>query len=105
MIGKTKHRCGVISHIVIDDLKTYNPKRIANEFGQFYSTLGGNLVLQIKPGKAGTDESLAHIKRVDATLVLKPITMYEVETIIMDLPNKTSHGHHLVICPQICPRT
>ena len=33
VIGKTKHRGSIISHITIDGLKTYNPKKMANEFG------------------------------------------------------------------------
>ena len=57
MIGKTKHRGGIISNIMIDGLKTYNPKRIADEFGQFYSTLGENLASQIKPGKTVIDDT------------------------------------------------
>ena len=48
---------------------------------------------KIKLGACRIDEYLARIKRVDASLVMNPILMQEVEKIIMDLPNKTSHGH------------
>ena len=92
VIGKTKHRGSIIPHITIDGLKTYNPKKMSNEFGKFYSTQCENLATQIKPGNTGIDEYLAKIKRVDASLVLNPKTMPEVEK-IMYLPNKTSHGH------------
>ena len=47
VIGKMKHRGSIISYITIDGLKTYNPKCIANEFGQFYSKLGENLASKI----------------------------------------------------------
>ena len=65
---------------------------MSNEFGKFYSTLGKNVAAQIKPDNTGIDEYLAKIKRVDAGLVLNPITLTEVEKII-NLPNKTSHEH------------
>ena len=93
VIGKNKHRGNIISHITIDGLKTYSPKRITNELGQFYSKLGKMLAAKIKPGLIGIDEYLAWIKRVDASLILNPITVLEVEKIIMKLPNKTSYGH------------
>ena len=93
VICKTKHRGSIISHITIDGLKTYSPKRIANESGQFYSKLEETLASEIKPGSTGIDEYLAQIQRVDTSLVPSPITMHEVEKIIMGLPNKTRHGH------------
>ena len=36
---------------------------------------------------------MTHIKRVDASLILKPVLQLEVEDIIWKLPNKTSYGH------------
>ena len=89
--GKNKHRG--YSHITINGLKTYSPKRITNEFGQFYSKVGKTLAAKIKPGSIGIDEYLAQIKRIDASLILSPITVLEVEKIIMKLSNKTSYGH------------
>ena len=47
----------------------------------------------LKPGNMRIDDYLSKIKRVDASLVLNPITLPEVERIINDLSNKTSHGH------------
>ena len=61
---------------------------MSNEFGKFYSTLGENLAAQIKPRNTGIDEYLTHIRRVDARLVMYPITLPVVERIIMDLLNK-----------------
>ena len=66
---------------------------MANEFAQFYSTLGANLATKIKPGRTVLNDYLTHIKRVDANLILKPILQSEVEDIIQKLPNKTSYGH------------
>ena len=66
---------------------------MANEFTRFYSNLGANLAAKIKPGSTTLQYYLNHIKRVDASLILKPILQLEVEDIIRKLPNKTSYGH------------
>ena len=93
IIGKNKHRGAIISHITVNGIKTYNPKVMANEFARFYSNLGANLATKIKPGSTTLQDYLNHIKRVDASLILKPILQLEVEDIIWKLPNKTSYGH------------
>ena len=93
IIGKNKHRDRIISHITINGVKSYSPKVISNEFAQFYSTLGANLAAQIKPGSTPLNNYLTHIKRIDASLILKPITQLEVEDIVRKLPNKMSYGH------------
>ena len=83
----------IISHITINGVKTYSPRVMANEFAQFYSTLGVNLATQINPGCTPLNNYMTHIKRVDASLILKPILQSEVEDIILKLPNKISYGH------------
>ena len=74
-------------------LNHISPNVIATEFAQFYSTLGANLAAQIKPGSTPLNNYLTHIKRTDASLILKPITQLEVEDIVRKLQNKTSYGH------------
>ena len=80
---------------------------MANKFAQFYLSLGANLATKIKPGSMTLQDYLNHIKRVDASLILKPILQLEVEDIIWKLPSKTSYGHdrisnlvlkHLIDC-------
>ena len=93
IIGKNKHRGTVISHITINGVKMYSPKVMASEFAQFYSTLGANLAAQINPGCTPLNNYMTHIKRVDASLILKPVLQSEVEDIVRKLPNKTSYGH------------
>ena len=93
MIGKTKYKGNVISCITINGLKNYNPIKMANEFGKFYSRLGENLAKNIKHGPTLIEYYLKQIPRNSASLVLKPITLPEIERLILNLPNKTSHGH------------
>ena len=96
VFGKVKHAGSIISHISIDGLKTYNPKKIVNEFGKFYLSFGENLASKIVPESMTINEYLAKIPRVDANLTLSLITQPEIENIIKDLPNKTSHGHNKI---------
>ena len=49
-IGKCKSGGSIIPYITIDGLKTYQLKKIANSFGEFYSNLGKNLAVSIQLG-------------------------------------------------------
>ena len=50
-IGKTKHSGSIIPYISVDGIKTYDAKRISNEFGKFYANIGQNLASKISPGR------------------------------------------------------
>ena len=78
-------------------MKEYNPNAIANEFARFYSRLGPDLAAKISPGRTSVNDYLAHIKRTDASLVLRPIPQSEIESVIHDLPNKSSYGSDGII--------
>ena len=106
VVGKTKHKGSIISHISVNGIKTYNPKKIANEFGEFYSTLGSSLVKQIPTGSTSIDTYNHHIPHTDASLILNPATVPKIEKIISNLPNKTSHGHDKIsniLLKDLCP--
>ena len=92
-IGKPCHKGSITPFITIDGVKMYNPKKIANSFGQFYSSLGSNLANKIIPGSTGIDQYIASIPRMVNSVVLLPTTQIEVAKIIKGLPNKTSSGH------------
>ena len=92
-IGKCKSGGSIIHYITVDGLKTYQPKKIANSFGEFYSNLGKNLAASITPGSKDINYSLQKMPRSLNSLVLYETTRTEVEQIISKLPNKTSHGH------------
>ena len=79
VIGKTKNKGNVISCITIDGLKNYNPIKMADEFGKFYFGLGEDLAKNIKQGPMSIKDYLKQIPRNSASLVLKPITLPEIE--------------------------
>ena len=93
VIKKTKHNESIISLISINGVKTYDPHKIAQEFGNFYLNLGANLASKIEKGKYNINDYLDKISQNTGSLVLKGVTIKEVEKIITQLPNKTSHGH------------
>ena len=106
LLGKAKHKGSIISHTSVNGIKNYNPEKIANEFGEFYSTHGSNLVKQIPKGGTNIDAYLHPIPHTDASLILKPVTVPEIEKILSHLPNKTSHGHDKIsntLLKQLCP--
>ena len=93
VIKRTKDKGSIISQITIDGMKTSNPEKIANEFGKFYSTLGNNLASQISCGPQSAEHYINKIPRNLNSLVMRSITMQEIENTINSLPNKTSSGH------------
>ena len=93
VINKTKHRGSIIPYISVNGLKTYNPSRIANAFGTFYSNLGKDLASKILRSTNTIDHYLNKIPRNLNSLLMQPTTVSEIEKKIQQLPNKTSHGH------------
>ena len=92
-IGKTKHGGNIIPFISVEGIKTYDAKRISNEFGKCYANLGWNLASQISPGTRTVQDYLTNIPRTLNGMVLNPTTQLEIEQKIDDLAPKTSCGH------------
>ena len=92
-INKCKNSGSIISFNTVDGLKTYNPLKIANGFGHFYSMVGKNLVDAITPGKHDINHYLKMIPRTTSSLVIRETSVEEIEKIIKLLPHKTSYGH------------
>ena len=96
ILRKHKHKGSLITHISINGVKTYNPFKIANAFGEFYSTLGANLAKQIKGGVNNIQHYLKRIPQNLKSMVMKQTTHHEVESLIKKLPNKESFGHDMI---------
>ena len=69
------------------------PKKIANEFAEFYSSLGQMLANEIQPSQESIQNYLGKIPRNTKSLVLNETNIKEIESLIKKLPNKTSCGH------------
>ena len=49
-INKTKHSGSIIPYITVDGIQTFQPSRIAKEFGEHYSKIGAQLAATIPSG-------------------------------------------------------
>ena len=95
-IGKTKHGKSIIPYISVDGIKTYDAKRISNEFGKFYANLSQNLASKISPGRTTAQDYLTRIPHMINSMMLNPTTQSEIEWKIDDLAPKTSCGHEKI---------
>ena len=66
---------------------------IANSFGDFYARLGSNLANNMSSSTTSIDEYISRIPRQLNSIILRPTTVHEIDKIIRELPNKSSHGH------------
>ena len=61
VIRKRSHSGSIIPYITVDGIKISNPSDIANNFGNFYSTLGESLAQNIPKSKVSVNDYLAKI--------------------------------------------
>ena len=92
-IKKVKNRGSIIPYLTVNGLRQYNPMKIANCFGDFYASLGLNLASKIIPGTTPLLTYLDSIPRTVNSIIVRPTTVPEIDTLIKQLPNKTSYGH------------
>ena len=92
-IIKIKHKGSIIPYITVDGIKKTRPMDIANSFGDFYARLGSNLANNISSSTTSIEEYISRIPRQLNSIVLCPTTVHEIDKIIRDSPNKSSHGH------------
>ena len=92
-IGKCKNKGSIIPYITVDGVRTYTPKKIAENFGKFYSTVRQNLSATIPAGEKNIDHYLSQIPRSGKSVVMRHTNQSEVENLIKSLPNKMSSGH------------
>ena len=92
-ITKIKQKGSIIPYITVDGIKKTRPKDIVNSFGDFYVRLGPTLANNISPSMTSIHEYISRIPRQLNSIVLRPTTVQEIDKIIQDLPNKSSHGH------------
>ena len=78
---------------MVDGIHTYTPKKIAENFGKFYSTVGQNPSATIPAGEKNIDHYLSQIPLSEKSVVMKQTNQSEVGKLIKSLPNKMSSGH------------
>ena len=93
VICKKKHSGSIIPYITINGIKTYDPKKIANAFGNFYATMGSELAGKIPKSRRNIHDYVSDIPRTLNSLTVRNIKHTDIEKIINSLPAKTSSGH------------
>ena len=88
MINRISHnerdKTNLIECLKINNIMDYNAKNIANEFGDYFSSIGKTLATQIPK---------SNIIPNPKTIYIQPTTKQEVEKLINGLENKNSSGY------------
>ena len=97
IIRKVTQTCNdkstVINCLKINDIKCYENKAIANEFGQYFAYLGRKYHNKIPQAKKEITEYLRAIDPEKNSIYFDPTTELEIDKIISNLQSKNSHGH------------
>ena len=91
--GKVNNKTEVIDCIKIDKVRCYSSQLIANEFGEFFASIGRNYAKKIPKAKQDIQHYLNKIPREERTIYLTPTTTCEINKLICKLPNKSSSGY------------
>ena len=92
-VKKTKHQGSIIPSITVNGIRLNKAKDITNSFREFYSTLGTELAGRILPGTTTIENNISRIPNQLSSLALNGTTVAEVEHLINQLLNKSSHGY------------
>ena len=86
-------KSSIIECLDIDNIKYYESKLIAEEFGQFFANIGRDYYNKIPKSKKSIDDYLESITNNETSLFLTPTSEIEIDRIISNLQSKNSHGH------------
>ena len=92
VVNKQSDKTCSVDCLEIDNLKTFQSKEIANEFGKYFSTIGNEFASKITKPKNNIDHYLSKITHTNDSLFLNPTSQMEISKIIHQLKCKTSCG-------------
>ena len=87
-IGKTNDKSTIIDHLRVENIDITDSKKIANEFGRYFSTVGDHYANNIKDSNKNIESYLKVIPRNTKSIFLNPTTGEEIQSLISKLPNK-----------------
>ena len=91
--GKRKLKSCLSDEIIIDGVKSSNPKIISNAFAKYYSQIGKVMSEKIEQQGPTLDPTTNVTNRVNESCFFFPTTHYEIERLIKGLKSKNSKGH------------
>ena len=83
-IGKTSDKTTIIDHIHVDNIDIFDSKRISNEFGKYFSTIGNQYSNKIRPPNKSINSYLNVIPKNTKSIFLAPTTSEEIVVIHCD---------------------
>ena len=89
-IGKTNDKTTIIDHLHVENIDITDSKKIANEFGRYFSIIGNHYANKIKDPNENIESYLKVIPRNTKSILLTPTTGEEIQSLISKLPNKKS---------------
>ena len=92
MTGKTVNKHDIIDSLSIDHTITKDCCKIANEFGEYLSTVGKSYAEKTPKQTKSCDDYTNSIERNAKSLFLHPTNPTEIRKIISNLKNKNSSG-------------
>ena len=91
--GKRKLKSCLSDEIIIDGVKSSNPKIISNAFAKYYSEIGKVMSEKIEQQGPTFDPTTNVTSRVNESCFFFPTTHNEIERLIKGLKSKNSKGH------------
>ena len=93
MTHKERDKTNMIECLQIKNVMEYSAKSIVNEFGRYFSTIGGELARKIPQPKHSISTYIQNIPPNPKSIFLSPTSKEEIERLIEGLQNKKSSGH------------
>ena len=93
MISKKTNKMHVTDCLTKENLKITNSQEISNEFGKYFASVGKDYANKIEASKTSIENYTNKIPMQNKTLFMYPTSVTEIETLIRELPNKTSSGY------------
>ena len=91
-IGKINDKTTIIDQLSVENIDIIDSKKITNEFGRYFSTIGNHYANRIKKPNNSTSSYLNVIPRNTKSIFLALTTSEEIRSLISKLPNKKSSG-------------
>ena len=100
-IGKINDKTKLINYIKVGNTNIYDCKQIADEMGNYFSTIGSKYANNIPQSNKNIAEYLNVIPRNPNSIFFMPTSCVEIERLISKLPNKKSSGfdniHNIIL--------
>ena len=91
-IGKQTDKTNIIDYIKVGNIDIYDSKKIADEMGHFFSTIGSTYAKKIPESQTSISDYLRVIPRNTKSIFFTPTSSEEVRSLISKLLNKKSSG-------------